>query len=91
MSDSTIMCALIHQVTKATPAGGTERDVTTIVSRPMWQAWCRSIGAPEDSEPTEWGTGPNHNRIFGSRTIVVENPKMLAVSGVLASTAKYLK
>lgn len=90
MSDAEIMCMLIGQVSKAVPAGGTERDVTTIISQPMWQAWCRAVGKPEDSQPTEWGTGPDHNRVYGSRTLVVDNPKMLAVSGVLASTAKYL-
>ncbi len=89
-ADDRIMHALIHQVARAVPAGGTDQDVTTIISTPMWAAWCRAVGKPEDSEPTEWGTGPNHNRVYGSRTLVVDHPKMLAVSGVLASTAKYL-
>lgn len=89
-ADDRIMHALIGQVARAVPKGGTERDVTTIISIPMWRAWCRAVGMPEDSQPTEWGIGVESNRVYGSRTIVVENDKMIAVSGVLASTEKYL-
>lgn len=89
-ADDRIMHALIGQVARAVPKGGTEQDVVTIISTPMWQAWCRAVGKPEDSKPTTWGMGPEHNRVYGSRTIVVDNPKMIAVSGVLASTAKAL-
>lgn len=87
-TDDDVMRALIGQVSRAVPKGGTERDVTTIISTPMWQAWCRAVGKPEDSQPTEWGMGKCSNRVYGSRTLVVDNPKMIAVSGVLASTAK---
>ncbi len=90
MNDNEVMRVLIGQVSKAVPRGGSERDVTTIITRPMWRAWCRAIGIPCECKPCAWGSASNHNRVFGSRTLVVDNPKMLAVSGVLASTAKYL-
>jgi hypothetical protein len=84
-TDFQIMKALMDQVRKAVPLGGSERDVTTIISRPMWQAWCRAVDMPENSEPTEWLGIHKTMRVYGSRTIVVENPKWLACSGYLSS------
>lgn len=87
--EAVVRLALVDQVANAVPPGGNERDVTTIISRPLWRVWCRAMGHPEDSEPTEWGISPNHIHVYGSYTIVVENPKMIAVSGV-TSTAKLI-
>lgn len=79
-TDDDILRALIRQVAKAMPPGQSETAVTTVVTRPMWQAWCRATGIPEDSEPTEWIGAHNTHRIYGSRTIIVESGHMAAVS-----------
>ncbi len=78
-SDADILRALIEQVSKAVPNGGNETDVITLVSRPMWRAWCRGAGIPEGSQPTEW-IGSYTFRIYGSRTIIVESELMAAAS-----------
>jgi hypothetical protein len=80
--DFQVMVALVHQVSKAVPKGGNERDVTTIITRPMWQAFCRATNEPEDSEPTDWLSLAS-TRVFGSQTIVVESPAWRAVSLVM--------
>lgn len=77
--DDKILVNLIIQVASAVPEKGTELDVTTIITRPMWRAWCRAIRVPEDSEPTDW-IGQNTIRVYGSKTIVVESDIMAAVS-----------
>lgn len=80
-SDDLIMVALIDQVQKAMSKDKckNERDVTTIISRPMWRAWNRAVESPEDAEPTEWNPIECH-RVYGSKTIVVESDSMAAVS-----------
>jgi len=79
IDDAAIISAMIEQVSKAVPKGGNETDVITLVSRPMWRAWCRAVGIPEFSEPTEW-KGCHTFRIYGSRTIIVESEQMAAAS-----------
>lgn len=80
-TDSQIAFALIHQVTKAVPAtcGANEQSVRTIITRPMWKAWCRFTVSPENSEPTAW-LGKKTLRVYGSETIVVESDVMQSVS-----------
>ena len=79
IADDDILRQLIHQVAKAVPKGENETAVTTVVTRPLWNAWCRAAGIPENSEPTGWD-GCHANRIYGSKTIVVESDAMAAVS-----------
>lgn len=50
----------------------TERDVITLISKPMWAAWCREMGDPEDSKPTEWLGQGKTRRVFGSKTFLVD-------------------
>ena len=78
-TDDEILRQLIHQVSKAKPKGGNETAVTTYVTRPMWKAWCRAAGIPEDSEPTEWN-GCHTCRVYGSKTIIIESEQMAAIS-----------
>lgn len=53
--DKDVMLALIGQVAAASLLGsGSERDVTTWITRSMWNAWCRAVDIPENSEPSEW-------------------------------------
>lgn len=78
-TDEEIMCALIGQVSQAAQ-GGSEREVRTVITRPMWNAFCRATKSPENSEPTEWlGMGPTI-RVYGSETIVVEGDSMRSFS-----------
>lgn len=79
ITDDEILRHLVHQVSRATPKGKTEAAVTTIITRPMWNAFCRAINIPEDSEPTGW-IGPMSVRVYGSNTIVVDMPEMAAIS-----------
>jgi len=78
--DDLILCELIHQVQKATPKPGSEQDVTTYISGPMWKAFCRSIKMPENSRPTEWLGIHKTNRVFGSKTIIIKSNGMISWS-----------
>lgn len=80
LSDDDILRSLIYQVSKAVPAGKTEQDVTTIITRPMWDAWCRAAGIPVGSEPGTWKGAVNTVRVYGSHTIVVDGSMMFSVS-----------
>jgi len=80
VSDREILCRLIEQVAKAVPEGKAETSVRTIVSRPMWDAWCKATGIPIGSNPTEWKGPVATYRIYGSQTEVVESDTMFAVS-----------
>jgi hypothetical protein len=80
INDHEIAYALMEGVSKAVPDKGSERDVVTYVSRPMWQAFCRAANIPELSEPTLWSNDGECCRIYGSATIVVDTDKMIAVS-----------
>lgn len=71
---------LCFQVRAAVPQGGSERDVTTLITRPMWRAFLRAIGEDENQEPTEWLGAGKTLRVWGSRTIVVEDCTFLAIS-----------
>lgn len=75
-----ILTTLINQVAKAVPDGQSEQAVTTIVTRPMWDQWCKAVGIPIGSSPTDWQLGEGCRRIYGSRTIVVESDVMASVS-----------
>lgn len=77
--DTEIMRKLIHQVQRAAE-GGVETRVRTIVTRPMWRAWCRAVGLPENSKPTQWLGPAQTRRIFGSETVVVESNEMFSLS-----------
>ena len=79
MSDHELMSTLIGQVARAVAPGKSECSVTTLITRPMWREWCRVVGAPEDSVPTEW-TGDSTLRVYGSKTVIVESEAMMAVS-----------
>ena len=78
--DHELMSALIGQVRKAVPAGKSEEAVTTLITRPMWRAFCRALDMPEDSVPTEWLGMHGTIRVYGSRTIVTESDMMASVS-----------
>ncbi len=68
--DDEVMRSLIHQVSKAVPEGGSERDVLTIITRPMWEMWCRAVGNPADSLPDNGVAG---NRVYGSYTVLIDS------------------
>ena len=70
-TDFQVMAALMAQVQVAIPAGGTVRDVTTWITRPMWEAFKRAfLGTPP------WTVG-------GSQTVIVESPVWRSVSLVM--------
>lgn len=77
--DREIMIALIGQVANAAQ-GSVETKVRTVISRPMWRAWCRAVGVPQNSKPTAWlGIGKTI-RVYGSETIVFESDEMVSAS-----------
>lgn len=78
--DDLVMRSLVHQVSKATPRGGTEQDVITFISLPMWKAFCRATGMPETSKPTKWLGPKDTHRVYGSVTVVVPSKAMFALS-----------
>lgn len=84
ISDAEIAHALIHQVAQAVPPGGSERDVATVISHPMWCAFLRYCSNPETSCPTEWyGPGKTY-RVYGSETFIVSCDRMASVSYPIA-------
>jgi hypothetical protein len=76
--DQDIMRQLISRVARSMPKGGSEQDVTTFISRPMWKSWCRAVGIKTNSEPTAW-IGVRSHRVYGSKTIIVEAAHLFAV------------
>ncbi len=68
--DDEVMRALMQQVAKAVPVGGSERDVLTIITRPMWEMWCRAVGNLADSLPDNGLAG---NRVYGSYTVLIDS------------------
>jgi hypothetical protein len=78
-SDQTIMLELISQVQRAAK-GASEVHVTTLISRPMWAAFCRATGMPKNSKPTEWLGLHKTRRVFGSETILVKSRANFAIS-----------
>ena len=68
-----IVQRLIEGVAAAVPKGGTEMDVVTHITRPLWQLWCEAMGDPPDTEPTPW-IGKDTKRVFGSLTLVYDRP-----------------
>lgn len=87
MKDLDIVAALVNQVRFAVPQGGTERDVVTIITRPMWQGFLRGINESADAEPTDW-LGHETFRVNGSLTIVIEREESYAVSLARSAFAK---
>lgn len=76
------MLRLIEQVQEAKKTAVkpvSERDVTTIITRPLWEQWCRITEIPPGAKPVPPGQWPCY-RVFGSRTIVVESPALECVS-----------
>lgn len=87
VSDDDVMRALALQVAKAA-RGNTEVDVTTIITKPMWKAFLRAVGEPENSKPTPW-LGLNKTiRVWGSKTIVVKSKRMASVSFIPCRMAR---
>lgn len=83
--DEEIMCALICQVASALQAsdkGNSERDVTTLVTRPLWNQWLRAVGLQQNCTPSEWLGQDFTRRIYGSKTIVLESELFRSVSFV---------
>lgn len=79
ITDEQIAHALIGQVNSIAGENHcSERDVTTYISRPMWEAWSRFTKT--EGEPTEWLGLHETRRVYGSETIVVESPELFAVS-----------
>lgn len=64
----------------------TELDIRTVITRPMWQAFCSAAGISDGPcEPTEW-LGPNNTRrVCGSETIVVESDEWWSASWIRGS------
>lgn len=74
-----ILFALSGQVAAAIPEGGSERDVTTLISRMYWNAFLIGVGLEQGLQPTEW-LGDESVRVFGSKTIVVDRDDLVSVS-----------
>lgn len=74
-----VISALITQVTNCRETKGfqTERDVTTFISRPMWEIFCGCSPAPA---PTKWIGIHNTHRVYGSKTFVVESDTLFSYS-----------
>ena len=71
--------ALISQVSKAA-GSGSELEVETRISRPLWRLWNTILGVHPDTEPTDWlGEGHTH-RVYGSKTIVVDSDGLWSFS-----------
>lgn len=87
ITDQDIMLALIGQVADAHAnlkknicGPCTEADIQTIISRPMWNAFCRATKMPENSKPTPWLGIHKTRRVYGSATHVVESEHMFSFS-----------
>ncbi len=78
MTDDEIMRALIAQVSKAAQ-GKSELEVTTFITKPLWNAFLRAVGEKPNTKPTKWN-GLETVRVFGSATIVVPGKKMWSAS-----------
>lgn len=75
-----ITCALIGQVQNALRGSGqNENAVTTVITRPMWRGFLREIGENPNQEPNELN-GHAALRVYGSRTLVVEQEGMASFS-----------
>lgn len=79
IDDRDVVLALIRQVVRAA-AGGSELEVVTLISEPMWAAFCRGTGLPVPCEPTEWLGGHGTRRVCGSRTVVIKRNDFWSVS-----------
>lgn len=75
-----LIATLSDQVLKAVPPNGSERDVITYISRPMWRMWNGATGVHPDTEPTLWFGNEATRRVFGSETVVIDHDKAFAVS-----------
>jgi hypothetical protein len=78
--DEQIARALIGQVASTAAAKGySERQVTTLITKPMWKAFLRGLGEDDNLKPTEW-IGEDTIRVYGSKTILINSRKMFSVS-----------
>lgn len=81
-TDEEIMIALVEQVQKAA-AGGSENDVVTFITRPMWMAFLRATGEKDLHKLPRPGLS-----VFGSRTLLFNREAMEAVSFPLSHLQK---
>lgn len=72
--DNEIIRRLVEQVRLAVPKGGSEKDVITVITRPMWRRFLRYIGINSDIDPVFSKSAKNNLTVYGSETIVVERP-----------------
>jgi len=80
--------ALMEQVRRAMPAQGSELNVRTHISRPMWRAFLGFCKLPPDTQPTAWlGANGGTVRVFGSETIVHDDDHFWSVSFAMRSPA----
>lgn len=81
VTDEEIMFGLIDQVRKAA-AGGSERNVMTFITRPMWIAFLRAIKHPDlNTLPMPGLT------VFGSRTLLFNRPQFWSMSFLVPDNA----
>lgn len=76
------LCEGVLQAVRTGPHGITEQSVVTLISRPLWKRWCLACGDPVTCEPTDWLGAHQTYRVFGSRTVVIEDAGYWAVSWV---------
>ena len=82
MTEAIVARTLYEQVALASK-GNDHHQVTTVLTRAMWQVLMRAYGMPEDSEPNEETNCHKARRVAGSRTFVVDVPGMWAVSRLM--------
>ncbi len=78
ITDYDIMRALVAQVERAIAQAGPHARTLTVISRPMWRAWCRALGEPEYGEP-----GPK-DLLYGSPVCVIEDPRLFSFTKINA-------
>ena len=81
---ATIAQRLNEAVTEAIPEGGSERDVVTFISRPLWAIYCDAMGIPPGTAPsTRYGVGES---MSGSLTLI-DSEEGLAARSVAREAA----
>jgi hypothetical protein len=74
-----LLSSLIGGVVTSVPEGGSERDVVTFVSKPLWNIWCEMTEMPPGTKPSDW-IKDGCARIYESETILVDSDRFFAVS-----------
>ena len=87
IDDYKVCLALKRQVFRCLKKGVTTGQVVTIVTRPMWKAWCRFVGTPETSMPynCSWAH-PMKEQICGTTTLIAPGETMASLSYVRKPT-----